>query len=213
MDSQQQREALDRLIANRGVGYAAISKLLGRNAAYVQQFIKRGSPKRLEVGDRQLLARYFGVPESQLGGPEESDDAAVAIRSLSVRASAGPGAFDEDEARFARYSFDRHWLKSITSARPDDLSIIRVEGDSMAPALMDGDDILVDRADAAQRLRDGVYVLRRDDTLMVKRLSFHPADRTVTIASDNPAFPSWHGCDPRSIEVIGRVVWTGRRLG
>ena len=40
----------------------------------------------------------------------------------------------------------------------------------MAPTLSAGDDILVDLADAADRLHDGIYVLRVDDALLVKRL-------------------------------------------
>jgi len=42
------REELDRLILKGGYGYASISRLLGRNPAYVQQFIKRGSPRKLD---------------------------------------------------------------------------------------------------------------------------------------------------------------------
>ena len=41
------RAALQRLIEERGEDYAGLSRLLGRNPAYVQQFIKRGSPRRL----------------------------------------------------------------------------------------------------------------------------------------------------------------------
>jgi hypothetical protein len=44
----------------------------------------------------------------------------------------------------------------------------------MAPLLGHGDEILVDHADGADRLRDGIYVLRREDALLVKRLSRHP---------------------------------------
>jgi len=47
---------------------------------------------------------------------------------------------------------------------------------------------------------------------MVKRLAVSPANRTVTIKSDNPAYPDWVDCDPGSITIIGRVVWAGRKL-
>ena len=96
------------------------------------------------------------------------------------------------------FGLDRNWLKSVSQARPEDLSIIRVSGDSMSPTLADGDDILVDRSDGAARLRDGIYVLTRDDTLMVKRLSLHPAGNSLTIASDNPAYPTWTDCVPNA---------------
>ena len=74
-----------------------------------------------------------------------------------------------------------------------------------------GDNILVD-TDDRERLRDGIYVLRTDDALLVKRLSVNPATKRLTIRSDNDAYPSWDDCDPEGVAVIGRVVWVGRRL-
>ena len=65
----------------------------------------------------------------------------------------------------------------VDARPPDRLSIIRVDGDSMAPTLNAGDDILVDLGDCVDRLRDGIYVLRADDVLVVKRLALHPAGR------------------------------------
>src|SRR3546814_12095801 len=62
------------------------------------------------------------------------------------------------------------WLRGL-GADPRALSIIRVAGDSMAPTLSDGDDILVDGGDAAGRLRDGISVLRMDDAFMVKGIA------------------------------------------
>jgi len=67
-ESQDARIALERLIADRGENYADLSRLIGRNPAYIQQFIKRGTPRKLDEDDRRVLARYFGVPEQMLGG-------------------------------------------------------------------------------------------------------------------------------------------------
>ena len=61
-----QRSLLDNLIQKKGESYLSVSRLLGRNAAYVQQFIKRGSPRKLDEYDRYLLAAYFDVDERAL---------------------------------------------------------------------------------------------------------------------------------------------------
>ena len=208
------RAALARLIAERGEDYAGLSRLLGRNPAYIQQFIKRGSPRRLAESDRRILARYFGVDEALLGAPEaEPGQGLRPVPRLEVEAAAGAGAFDGEEKGGGHIAFDPAWLRRVARGAPDLLSIIRVAGDSMAPTLADGDDILVDRGDAAPRLRDGIYVLRIEGALVVKRLAVNPAARTLSIRSDNPAWPSWPDCDPAAVDVVGRVVWTGRRLG
>lgn len=209
------RAVLARLVRERGDDYANLSRLIGRNAAYIQQFIKRGTPRKLDEADRAKIARYFAVDEQALGAPPASaagSRAMVPVPRLAVGASAGPGALVGDEMPEGRFSFDAAWLRELTSGRPEDLSIIRVAGDSMAPTLSDGDDILVDRSDGPDRLRDGIYVLRREETLSVKRLAMNPAGRRVSIRSDNPAYRDFADIKLSTIVIIGRVVWTGRRL-
>ncbi len=209
---EQVREELDRLITQRRLGYAAISRMLGRNPSYIQQFIKRGSPRHLEDEDRCKLAQFFGVKEEVLGGPAKGADGMVEIPILDLEASAGFGAIASRENAYTRFGFDERWLRSLTSAKPANLSIIRVAGDSMEPTLSAGDEVLVDTSDQALRLRDGIYVLRADDSLMVKRVAITPGSRLITIASDNPAYPTWSEMDPAEIHVVGRVIWFGRSV-
>ena len=215
------RAVLERLIRDRGDDYASLSRLLGRNAAYVQQFIHRGVPKKLDEDDRRTLAEYFGVEEALLGGPSaavikgksipnlRSD--LILVPRLAVGASAGPGALGADDVPLGQIGFETRWLRQL-SGNPNALSVIQVSGDSMSPTLVDGDDILVDRADDAERIRDGIYVLRVDDSLIVKRLAINPAQLSFTVRSDNPAYPDWSNVDPHAIDIVGRVVWTGRRI-
>ena len=209
------RATLDRLIRERGEDFASLSRLLGRNAAYIQQFIKRGVPRKLVEDDRRTLAAYFRIDEALLGGPASkvaTTRAMVAIPRLSLGASAGPGSLDGDERRAGIVGMDRRALRELTGS-PDAVSAIKVSGDSMVPTLADGDDILVDTADAGDRLRDGIYVLRLDDALNVKRIARDPSGDRFTVQSDNPAYPSWPDCEPARVAIIGRVIWMGRRLG
>ncbi len=234
------RTVLDQLIRDRGEDYASLSRLLGRNAAYIQQFIRRGTPRKLDEEDRRTLARYFRVDEAVLGGPPAliatptprgrngavNDRGAgwtaprpalravaelIRIPRLAVRASAGAGTLDADEFDVSSIGLTPAFLRTLCSD-PGLLSMIQVSGDSMEPVLGDGDDILVDRSDAADRVRDGIYVLRFDDALNVKRIALNPEGRRFTVRSDNAAYPSWPDCDPARIDIIGRVVWVGRRV-
>ena len=206
------RNVLERLCVERGEDFAGLSRMLGRNPAYIQQFVRRGVPRRLKEEERRKLARYFAVPEAILGGPEDTAAGLVTINRTAVRASAGPGAAVSEEVGQPYFAFDERWLKALTASPSDRLSIIRVEGDSMSPTLNQGDDILVDLGDCGERLRDGVYVLRIDDALVVKRIAMHPAGKRVTVQSDNPAYPDWPDCDLGQLRCIGRVIWAGRKL-
>ena len=217
MEEAQARAALARLIEEEGADYSSLSRLLGRNPAYIQQYIKRGTPRRLGEEDRRRLADYFGVGEDMLGAPAASagpvrKDAPVEVPRLDVRASAGPGALGGEEAARGYIAFDPAWLRRV-AGDPKRLSLIRVEGDSMVPTLGDGDEILVDTGDAGERLRDGIYVLRIEDALVVKRVARNPAGARISIRSDNEAYPGWPDCDPAAVDIVGRVVWAGRRIG
>ncbi|RQW45441.1 S24 family peptidase [Novosphingobium sp. LASN5T] len=215
------RERLLELAGGRGVSLSALSGLLGRNPAYLQQFVRKGSPRKLEEDDRRVLANFFGVSESELGAPAHAaSGSAVAVGGvaralvdwadiprLPLGASAGPGALARDEAPSGQLRFSARWLKA-QGLDPVALSVIAVEGDSMEPTLRDGDEILVDRTPRA--LRAGIHVIRLDDMLLVKRLEPGPAG-TMRVISDNPAYPASERA-MGEVDVVGRVVWKGGRL-
>lgn len=206
------RTLLEKLMKERGDDYFSISRLLGRNAAYFQQFMKRGTPKKLREDDRRVLARYFSVNEEALGGPPPAvSPDTTSVPRFRLGASAGPGAVPGSERPEDHITFENKWLRKM-STNPGALQIIQVDGDSMVPTLGDGDDILVDTRDGPDRLRDGIYVIRMDDALLVKRVAVGPG-RTLAVLSDNGSYPSWPDIAPGGIDVVGRVIWAGRKIG
>ena len=64
---EQVRATLARLAADHNESYAGLSRLVGRNPAYIQQFVERGTPKRLPEDVRLTLAKYFQIDERELG--------------------------------------------------------------------------------------------------------------------------------------------------
>lgn len=52
-----------------GLGMAEASLQIGRNETYLQQFLRRGSPRELHERERILLAEILKVPEDELRGP------------------------------------------------------------------------------------------------------------------------------------------------
>ena len=78
------RRALDELIKERGESYSSVSRLLSRNAAYIQQFIKRGSPAHLDDSDIAQLSVHFGVPAAVFGGDEVPESAGLSTIAIPV---------------------------------------------------------------------------------------------------------------------------------
>jgi len=210
------RNLLLKLADQRSVSLAALSTMIGRNSSYLQQFVRKGSPKVLAERDRLKLAQFFGVHERELGGLQEKsydsfrlgrEPELVEIPRLAVHAAAGGGAFNSEETAFDAFRFSRRWLVEQGLERAD-LSAITVEGDSMEPLLNHGDEILVDHSLSA--FSDGVHVVRLGENVFVKRVASAGAGR-FTLLSQNPAYPPIDVMAD-DLEIVGRVVWKGGRI-
>ncbi len=212
MDDEKARTALAALIKQHGADMSALSLMMGRNIAYIQQYLKRGSPRRLPERERGMLARFFGVDEAKLGALSDRNSVSNLhmVPKLAVGASAGPGALADGEALAGRIGFDAKWLKKL-GVSPADCSLIQVQGDSMHPTLHDSDDIMVNGKDIGANLRPGIFVIRKEGVIMVKRLA-PKANGRIDMMSDNLDHPSFPDIAMNSIDIIGRVIWAGRRL-
>ncbi len=130
-----------------------------------------------------------------------------------ARASAGPGRSIESEAILYRIAFREDWLRAVTNAPLGQLAVITVDGDSMEPTLRQGDTVLVDFGQKRPQRKDGIYVIRTDGGLQVKRLQVEVAEGTLSILSDNKQYDPQRGVGPNDVAVVGRVIWLGRQIG
>lgn len=215
-DESEARRRLLHVARERGSSLAELSRLLGRNPAYLQQYVARGSPRHLDAPDLAKIAEFLGVNPrhietrpltmgySALNGLE--DDDYRAIPRLPLDASAGPGATGAQEIPYDSYRFSRRWLREM-GLEGADLSAIRVEGDSMEPLLRSGDEIFVDRN---KRSGEGVFVVRIGEALHVKQVRAS-ALGTIALISANEAYAPLE-LPREEVEVIGRVVWKGGRV-
>lgn len=106
-------------------------------------------------------------------------------------------------------AFKKEWVQTQLNTDPRNLLLVEAVGDSMAPTLKNSDLLLVDLGEPLFR-HDGIYVLRSDDELVVKRLQRRP-DRTLKIINDNPAYES-SVVEDNSVYIIGRVIWAASRM-
>lgn len=189
-----------RAAAERGLSLSTLSGAIRRNAAYLQQYVMRGSPRLLAEGDRRTLAAMLGVSEAALGGPADGD-VPFALPRLDVEASAGPGAYSDGEPVLGIDGVDARLARALR-LRPGKAGLITVRGDSMEPGLLDGDQLIVDTADRTPSATPRVYVIRVDGAVMVKRVRAGEAG-LIAVSDNAAAAPVPDG----EIEMVGRVVW------
>lgn len=200
------RTKLDMLIKRNGETYSSLSRLLGRNSAYIQQFIKRGSPERLDDFDATQLALHFGIDPEDLGVAPTVDGGRVAAVRLPVNGPQGRNVSGE-----APRLVDKKWLAKLTS-EPAGVEIVLVEGAAMQPSLQEGDEVLVQRLKPKEGLRDGLYALKGSKKVLIRRIALEPTGNRISVLTDHPSYPNWQGINRRSVEVLGRVIWIGLRL-
>ena len=88
-----------------------------------------------------------------------------------------------------------------------------MSGDSMEPTLRRGDMILVDCRITSPDV-DGVYIVRINGVMLVKRLQILPGN-LIRVSTDNPAFLSFEirtNDERKAMTIVGRAIWFGRAL-
>ena len=115
---------------------------------------------------------------------------------------------DEDVA--SHVAFRRNWLQR-KGLNVRSLSCVYARGDSMDPLICNDNLLLVDQTKTT--IGEGIYVLRIEDQLFVKRLQLQLGGG-VGIISENPAYDNQvvPKANLGELHVIGRVVWCARDM-
>jgi len=214
-DTQRQR-VMTALQAHPPRLLRSLSRELGRNDAYLHQYLYRGTPRRLPEEIRHKLAILLNIDEESL----RDDDAArrptpfyFTIPFIEVQASAGHGSIATEQDTLGQsWVFHRSVLKTIYSGNPNDLKLLSIRGDSMEPILSDGDNIMVNTTDISPS-PPGIFVLFDGIGIMAKRIELIPQANAgqIRISSANPQYSAYQR-HLNDIRIIGRVIWYGRSL-
>jgi len=151
------------------------------------------------------------VKENNLLYNNDPDFIEVGLREAT--ASMGGGS-TETGRRVSQYlKFRSDWIATQTTS-PSKLSCIKAFGESMSPTITDDSVVLVD--EGRQDFVSGkVYYIRHNGQMFIKRLV--GTTGSIKIVSDNdPENPATvicgDGADADDFEIIGRVLWMGRKV-
>ena len=68
------RQLIEEHAQAKGWSLSELSRSIGRNVAYVQQYVRRGTPRYLTEHDRHALAAILGIDHRRLMEPEQRGD-------------------------------------------------------------------------------------------------------------------------------------------
>ena len=109
-----------------------------------------------------------------------------------------------------QFGFDPQLLKDITTARNEDLVIVKMRGSAMQPTIHDSDTIMIDTTQTDVR-HSGVFALEYGDVFEVRRIEMNPANQLYRIRVES-SDTNFFEVPAQDIKVFGRVVWVGRRI-
>ncbi|ETA73125.1 XRE family transcriptional regulator [Nitratidesulfovibrio termitidis] len=174
----------------------------------------------LPKGVASVVYDHAVAPASQEGAasippaPETlvcADCELVMVPMVEARLSAGNGSFEVGEDVERRYAFRTDFL--LRKGVPSSMVLMRVDGDSMEPYVLNGDVVLIDQSQ--RETRPGkIYAVGVEDMVYLKVVNAAPGKLVLT--SHNAAYPPLE-VDARGdladgIRIIGRAVWVGREL-
>ena len=135
-----------------------------------------------------------------------------AIPEMEVEAAAGPGALNEEfAAETARWHLPEGMLRHEGAAKPENLRILRVRGNSMEPEMREGDRLMVDISRRTPATGE-MFVLWDGNGLVVKRVESVRGDPPrLRLISANPDYAPYI-CLAEDANITGKVVWAVRRM-
>lgn len=215
-------------MTSMGEKVADVERRTGVKYSTLHSFLSGHTQEMTRTLEDKIAEAYGLTAEEIFGGklPEaspRSQDPTEVVRVgkdnfwpvpvYDIRAAAGTGMIVDDGEPTTYQMFRDQFLRRVSRAPLESLSVIYVSGDSMWDTLHEGDMMLVDRTET-RVIKDGIYVLRIDDGLLVKRCSRRLANGGgVLVSSDNPKYPQQLIENPDDLHVVGRAIWISRALG
>lgn len=199
-------------LALRARGFAAEE---GVDVKLSQQAISKfetGTAKRVPFWIRYVRKAFDAAEAETREDPHLNlvrGDDHVMIERLPAYVGAGGGGTGESDRELRAFSGN---LVRELGVRPEDLLLIEIEGDSMAPEFMSGDQMLVDKR-RLSLAQPGAFCLWDGDGYVVKYLEKVPGSEPakVRVMSGNPRYSSFERLIDE-VSVMGRIVWFGRRV-
>lgn len=204
-----------------GLSQTALARLAG---------VSQGTIGKLEAGlssgssHLHKIARALGTTSEYLTGETEDPEAGavpaptereiaqhldlVPIATIDQEYGMG-SAFIADHIEPEVLQFPRAWIEGFTLTPSHMLTFARGRGDSMQPAIMHNDMVLIDRSQRVITEPDAIWAYADGDMGGIKRLRLK-GDRVI-ILSDNPSIPPDEAFLD-AIAIVGRVIMVIRSI-
>jgi phage repressor protein C with HTH and peptisase S24 domain len=219
---------LDKFIRLQHLMKSEFAKRISLSNSYVSEILsgkrdisikfKKGFQSAFGFPVEELPHRMQTSPENhsagEMGGGNSDSATYCKIPLFNIKASSGHETFVNDERIGADLMFRKDWLYRELKSNPDNLFILSAETDSMEPTIKHDALLIVDNS-IDRIITEGIYVLRRGDTILIKRIRKLSED-TIELISDNPVYgkETIKLSNQPEIAILGKAIyiWSGRKI-
>ena len=193
---------LTELRTMKNMSQKELSQKSGLSQSYIAM-IEKGE-RNLNYKTMQQLARALNVKPEDIVSQTQVLVNSASIKIIDAVACCGTGIEALQEKVIGTWDIPLQKFRDFTTASPENVYMLQVEGDSMTPTINSGDWAL---ADLSQNFisSDGLYLIRMASGLAVKRIQSGLND--ITIKSDNPAYKDITA-SVGEVAIIGKVIYT-----
>lgn len=149
------------------------------------------------------------IYEPQTNDYKQCDVDLIMIPMVEARLSAGTGSLETSGEIERSYAFRSDFLRR--KGNPKNMVLMRVDGDSMQPEIMNKDVVLLDQSKT--NIRAGqIFAVGFEEAIYLKKIDTLPGK--IILKSTNPAYPPVEiqvgEQEGDAFRIIGQVIWCGR---
>jgi phage repressor protein C with HTH and peptisase S24 domain len=150
----------------------------------------------------------FGTGEqkaAEQGQQAPCDPSFEMVPKVLARLSAGTGSLETSAEVTARYAFRKEWITA--KGQPGRMVLMDVTGDSMEPAILDKDVVLIDQSQS-EVIAGAIYAVGIDEEVLIKYIDKEPGKYLLRSSNDRyrPIEIDFKD-ESLNVRIIGRVVW------
>ena len=151
-----------------------------------------------------------GIEEAPSNGLKEGY---VAIPLLTLNQDSNDREHQPDQGEGKEpFYFSGDFIRNHLDSEIANLRLFTINGDSMEPALLHHDIVLVDITKKTPS-PPSIFILYDGAGLVAKRLEYvsNPKNPHIRVISDNPHYSTYE-CSISDAAIVGRVVWFSREI-
>lgn len=162
---------------------------------------------------RGPMRRDEAAPVAHVCAPQHEANAdLVMIPRVAARLCAETGSLETDDNIIGMYAFRSDWICKKGNTKR--MVLMDVTGDSMAPAIVHGDIVLIDQS-KTDIYGHGYYAVGIDDVIFLKEVLIEPGILIFRSINKNYEDIRIHRYVEKTenVRIIGRILWVARELG